>query len=193
MAANLAPGRAASLCGRHFRAIGMYASAPGGAVAWRRPLGGAPFMQESVRPFRSSTALSALQAGIVGLPNVGKSTLFNAIVENGKAQVRTRGRRRCNSSNRIQRNCGRDWPFCGIRIPPIHALHSTQQFGDACLMFHHLFSAQPCDARQQSRWAPVALAAPPPHTHTNSCRRRLLLYKPVSRGLSNDRSAFLWL
>lgn len=45
-------------------------------------------LRSGIRGFRSSSVITAgLKTGIVGLPNVGKSTMFNAICENGKAQA----------------------------------------------------------------------------------------------------------
>jgi GTP-binding protein YchF len=72
-------------------------SATTSGAAFSRP---APFFGQSAssansrhimlggaRGFRATVITAGLKTGIVGLPNVGKSTMFNAICENGKAQA----------------------------------------------------------------------------------------------------------
>lgn len=46
-----------------------------------------PFTDYLCRRFNIKSIVMALQAGIVGLPNVGKSTLFNAVSNSAKAQA----------------------------------------------------------------------------------------------------------
>ena len=79
--AGLASGWAPAACGRvRSLSTAMTRGATAPVVAPMRP-------RSSFFPLRHHAATMALKTGIVGLPNVGKSTLFNALMQESQAQA----------------------------------------------------------------------------------------------------------
>ena len=86
---NRIAGASCSTSGRKSVAVAATTTSPLFSSPPLRP-SASPFpslRRPSIRGFRTSVITAGLKTGIVGLPNVGKSTMFNAICENGKAQA----------------------------------------------------------------------------------------------------------